>query len=111
VFYGAAEKYAGILGEHGLAQYRKLAREEWDKVPSLKTDQDNTENFSKRFRVSQIMETLARQSGDIEELVNIGAYKAGANRDYDRAVQALPIREVYRAWNVRILSNRMTTTI
>jgi flagellum-specific ATP synthase len=38
--------------------------------------------------------------GDIEELVNIGAYKVGANREYDRAVQALPMIRAFLAQGI-----------
>ena len=35
VFYGAAATYASILGERGLAVYRRLAEEEWKKIKPL----------------------------------------------------------------------------
>jgi len=35
-FYGAAEKYSRILGEKGLATYRRLAEEEWARIPALR---------------------------------------------------------------------------
>lgn len=34
VFYGAAERYAKILGAKGVKEYRQLAEAEWEKVPA-----------------------------------------------------------------------------
>ena len=35
MFYGVVKSYADVLGEKGLAEYRRLAEEEWAKVPTL----------------------------------------------------------------------------
>jgi len=71
VFLGAAERYAGVLGEKGLAVYRKLAEEEWARLPRLGPKDKEEIHSSRRFTVTKIMESLARQSGDLEELVKI----------------------------------------
>jgi tetratricopeptide (TPR) repeat protein len=76
VFAGAATRYAVVFGERGLAVYRKLAEVEWAKVPALAPGQDDDpERYGKRFRITQIMETLARMSGDV------GAVAAVLQRD------------------------------
>lgn len=41
-FYGAAETYADVLGDDGLAVYRRLAEEVWAKVPAI-TSRDERE--------------------------------------------------------------------
>ena len=71
VFHGAASTYAEVLGERGLAVYRRLAEAEWKKVPALAPGDDDAERYGKRFNITSIMETLARQSGDVEALVEV----------------------------------------
>lgn len=90
-FFGAAETYAGVLGTPGLAMYRKLAEAEWAKVPSLSPGRMAVAPYGKRFRITQIMETLARQTGDVERVVAI------KQRDLSSAYDYLQIAEAYRA--------------
>jgi uncharacterized Zn finger protein len=89
-FYGAAEHYASIFGEKGLAVYRMLAEEEWAKVPALRAGQDDSEKYGKRFRITHIMETLARQTGDVEAVVGV------KKRDLSAAYDYLQIAETYK---------------
>lgn len=89
-FYGAAETYGGVLGEKGLAVYRQLAEAEWAKVPALRPGFDDREKYGKRFRITHIMETLARRSGDVEALVAV------KQRDLSLAYQYLGIAETYK---------------
>lgn len=49
VFYGAASTYADILGEKGLAVYRKLAEQVWSHLPMLKHGQDIS--MGKEYRI------------------------------------------------------------
>jgi hypothetical protein len=70
-FYGAAETYADVLDQRGLSVYQKLAETEWAKVPALGPGRDDSEKYRKRFRITQIMETLARQTGNVEAVVAI----------------------------------------
>jgi uncharacterized Zn finger protein len=89
-FYGAAETYANILGEKGLAVYQKLAEAEWATVPALGPGRDDPEKYGKRFRITHIMETLARQKGDVEAVVAI------KKRDLSSAYANLQIAETYK---------------
>lgn len=89
-FYGAAETYASVLGQKGLAVYRRLAEAEWAKVPTLGPGRDDSEKYGKRFRITHIMETLARQTGDVEALVAI------KQRDLSSAYAYLQIAETYK---------------
>jgi uncharacterized Zn finger protein len=73
-FAGAAETYARVLGKKGLAVYRRLAEAQWARVPERKpgrNDRDDLKRLGKRLRITRIMETLARQSGDVEEMVAV----------------------------------------
>jgi len=89
VFYGAAERYAKILGTKGLKSYRQLADAEWAKVPPRTARHERSE-WGQHFRITHIMESLARVSGDIEELVAV------MSRDLSSASSYLRIGEVYR---------------
>ncbi|MDI6732619.1 MAG: hypothetical protein QME51_00735 [Planctomycetota bacterium] len=87
VFFGAAETYADILGEKGLAIYRQLAEDQWNRLPPLLPGQSNHAERIDRFRITSIMETLAK---DIEGLVSI------KSRDLSSAYSYLQIAEIYK---------------
>lgn len=89
-FYGATEIYADVLGRKGLSVYRALAEAEWAKVPALGPCQRNSKEYGKRFRITHIMETLARQTGDVEALVAV------KQRDLSLAYHYLQIAETYK---------------
>ena len=89
VFSGAAVQYAEILGAKGLQAYRELAEAEWEKVPK-RTDRQEQSEWGQYFRITYIMESLARASGDIEQLVSV------MSRDLSSAYSYLKIAEVYR---------------
>jgi len=89
-FYGAASTYPELLGEHGLAAYRRYAEAVWADQPQVGPGQKDPEEFGKRHRITHIMETLARQSGDIESLVAVKA------RNLTNAHAFLQIAEIYR---------------
>lgn len=90
-FSSAAELYAEVLGESGLARYRQLAEAEWAKVPALRPGDDENQTWrGNRYRIAQIMETLARQGNDVEALVAI------KSRDLSSAWRFLQIAEIYR---------------
>jgi len=88
-FYGASEKYADVLGRKGLAVYRQLAEAEWARVPALEPGRDDPE-YGKRFRITHIMETLARRTGDVEAVVAV------KKRDLSSPYAYLQIAETYR---------------
>ncbi len=64
----SASTYCDALGEEGLRRYRELAEAEW---ATVKPRQDNGGYDARRYRITSIMESLARASGDVEELVAI----------------------------------------
>ncbi|MEO7936377.1 MAG: DUF6880 family protein [Dokdonella sp.] len=90
-FFDAATHYADVFGKKGLAVYRQLAEAEWAKVPTLRPGNRDSEKYAHRFRITQIMETLAKQSGDIETLVAV------MQRDLSSQYKFLQIAEVYQA--------------
>jgi len=96
-FHGSAQTYAHILGPEGLAAYRKLAEAEWAKVPVRTTEERPGPDYWERreerrndYRITSIMMSLARQSGDVEQVVAI------LERDLSSAYSYLQIGQVYR---------------
>jgi len=91
VFYGAAATYASVLGERGLAVYRRLAEEEWKKIKPLGPHKEEQEVRSHhRFNITHIMESLAEVSGDVESLVEV------KKKDLSCAYHYLQIAELYK---------------
>ena len=70
-FSGAAQTYADVLGDVGIAHYRQLAEAEWGSVKPLEPSDGYPVRDARRFRITQIMESLARLSGSLEELIMI----------------------------------------
>lgn len=89
-FYRAASTYADILGETGLALYRRLAQAAWAKVAVIGPGEEDPNRYGSRFRITSVMETLARVSGDIEELIAV------KSRDLSKPYDFLQIAEIYR---------------
>ncbi len=88
-FLGAAQEYADVMGKRGLARYRALAAAAWAQVPALAPG--NKEDYSgKRFRLTSMMEALAREAGDLEALVAV------KSRNLSLAYHFLQIAEAYR---------------
>lgn len=88
-FYGAAATYAELLGPSGLAEYRRLAQAEWDALPPLGPE-GRDRSWSSRFRITTIMHTLAKLTGDVDEVVDVLAH------DQSSAYQFVRIAEVLR---------------
>ncbi|MEJ7816234.1 MAG: DUF6880 family protein [Rubrobacter sp.] len=85
--FDAANTYADVLGEGGLAEYRRLAGEEWARLPTLGPERGASWNYGRRrTRLTGMMRALA---GDIEELVAV------ESRDLSRPPAYLRIAEIY----------------
>jgi tetratricopeptide (TPR) repeat protein len=67
----ALEPYLAPLGKDGLAEYRKLARREWKKLPVLTPDSKHDEDDATRYVITGIMKTLARLDDDVDTAVDI----------------------------------------
>jgi len=89
-FSGAVAVYADVLGERGLAVYRRLATEEWERLgPPKGRGEDRSVQHRRRWCQS-VLESLARAEGDIEALVALKSRDLSAPHDY------LAIAEIYR---------------
>jgi len=90
IFYGAAETYKKILGKQGLAEYRRLAEKEWSNVQEKEPESRDTGPSGKRFRITHIMESLAKADGDIDALIAV------KKRDLSNPYAFLEIAEICR---------------
>jgi uncharacterized Zn finger protein len=64
--------YAEALGEVGIAAFRKLLEEDWDQLPALTSKTGGTMRWeSCRYRITHLMESLARAANDTDALVNV----------------------------------------
>jgi uncharacterized Zn finger protein len=90
IFYGSVTNYADVFGADGLTEYRRLAGAEWSQIHPLGPGDKDNEVSSRRFRVTSIMEGLARQTGDPEAIVEV------KRRDLSHSYSYLQIAEVYR---------------
>ena len=82
-----AEQYADVLGEVGLARYRSLAEQVWDLVPARQGS--DTDHSASRFRITYIMEALAKLSGSVDEEVVVRARDLSHAYDYVQIVELL----------------------
>lgn len=88
-FFGAAATYADVLGPKGLAAYRRLAEAEWARVAPLRPGDAGGRSYEgKRFRVTEMMTTLAALAGDVDELIAV------MSRDLSHAYDYVRIAEV-----------------
>jgi len=100
-FYsGSATDYEDVLGETGLAEYRRLAQIAWDaeKDGAVASDDEEFDKY-RRERLANILDLFAERDGDVEtrielrkrDLSSVWKYKALAEfcRDAGREEEAL----------------------
>lgn len=100
-FRGASEAYADVLGEAGLAEYRRLASKAWHGIKPLRAGgrQTHDEQFGVRYRLGAILESFAAREGDVDTRIGIRAMDlstayaylqiAQLCLDHDRKAEAL----------------------
>ncbi len=77
-FDGAASTYADVLGEEGLAEYRRLATDAWDQA-SARGEED--------YRLTAIIDHYAERDGDVEARIALRARRLSSPADYLRLAQ------------------------
>lgn len=66
-FYRAAQRYAEVLGEDGLAEYRRLAAAAWEKLsPRVANAKEKYEYSSDYSRLTGILDFFAERDGDTD---------------------------------------------
>jgi uncharacterized Zn finger protein len=83
-FHGASESYEDILGEPGLAEYRRLATDAWGKIRPLRTGARRVEDdqFSRQYALAAILENFAERDGDVDGVIAIRARDLSTAHDY-----------------------------
>jgi len=81
-FHGASETYADVLGEVGLAEYRRLAVEAWQKLGPLHPRSRDEDRFGLRSRLASILESFAERDGDLDARIAIRRKDLSTAYDY-----------------------------
>jgi len=69
-FCGAVALYAEVLGEEGLAEYRRLAAAAWEKLPPRTGTAKEFEDYiGEYFSLMEILDFFAERDGDVETRV------------------------------------------
>lgn len=89
-FYGSVETYATLLGEAGTAEFRSLVEVLWKELPVLQPGY-NGSHEGRRFKVTSMMEKLAKLSGDVDAQLAVKA------RDLSSSYAFLQIAELLDA--------------
>lgn len=69
-FHDSAVTYKTLLKKAGLRRLRELVEAEWANVPALG---DGDRHDYKRYRITHMMETIARLTGDVDDVVAVRA--------------------------------------
>ena len=74
IFHRAAAHYADVLGEDGLAEYRRLAVADWEKLPPRTGSGRARYEYSSDYgRLASILDFFADRSGDVEARIALRA--------------------------------------
>ena len=71
IFVDLVPRYADVLGDAGLEEFRRLADERWAGVKPVGPGEKDDERYGRRYRITRIMERLAEHDGDIDRLVEV----------------------------------------
>jgi hypothetical protein len=84
LFRGASEAYEDILGDAGLAEYRRLANQAWQKIKPLRAAgrQVQDDQSSARYTLASILESFAERDGDVDRVIAIRAKDLSTAYDY-----------------------------
>ena len=83
-FGGASETYADVLGETGLAEYRRLAHDGWRKIEPRRAGKRRTHDpqYGARFRLGAILKGFAERDGDVDAGIAVRAKDLSTAYDY-----------------------------
>ena len=80
-FYRAVAGYADVLGEAGLAEYRRLATEAWNELPPPARKRGDVET---PVRLVSILDFFAERDGDVEARIALRARDLSSPEAYVR---------------------------
>ena len=84
LFYGASAAYQDVLGDTGLAEYRKLASAAWHKIKPLRATgrQAVDDQYGARFALAAVLEGFAEREGDVDGIIAIRTKDLSTAYDY-----------------------------
>jgi uncharacterized Zn finger protein len=85
-FDGAAWLYADVLGEEGLAEYRRLATEAWEKLPPLR-GRPGQKAEGDYGGLSRILDRFAERDDDVEARIALRAKDLSSSWNYLRLAE------------------------
>ena len=80
-FFGASDTYADALGATGLAEYRRLASEAWQKVKSGRRKRSE-DRPAGEYTLRAMMERFAERDDDVDAIIAIRANDLSSAYDY-----------------------------
>lgn len=82
-FSGVVVDYADVLGEEGLAEYRRLATAAWDKLHgSRRRKEDSDDELGSVGQLKAILDYFAERDGDVETRIALRAKGLSSQWDY-----------------------------
>lgn len=84
----AVTDYADVLGDDGIAAYRRLAEQRWAQVPAVKPGDDRLDQYSRRFSITTVMEHVAEATGGLPELLDVLRRDRGSGYAFLRIAEA-----------------------
>ncbi|QWG15836.1 SWIM zinc finger family protein [Bradyrhizobium sediminis] len=82
-FDGAVRRYADVLGEAGLAEYRRLARKAWEKpAPSAGRKGQQDDDSVDRHQLMRILDFFAERDGDVDARIALRVRDLSSSWDY-----------------------------
>jgi hypothetical protein len=74
--------HADVLGEPGLAEYRRLAEAAWKKVPARSSRARDDDSFGSVHQLKGILDFFAERDGDVEARIALRAKNLSSPWDY-----------------------------
>lgn len=87
MFDDAVDVYADVLGEEGLAEYRRLAGEAWERLQSPGKGRGPGEGSDDVHRLTSIIDSFAERDGDVEARIALRARDLSSISAYMRLAQ------------------------
>lgn len=88
VFDGASGTYAEALGDEGLAGYRRLAAEAWEKLPALSSGRGKHDSPSEDYRrLIAILDGFTEREGDVDARIALRAKDLSSSWNYLQLVE------------------------
>jgi uncharacterized Zn finger protein len=82
-FAGAVGDYSEVLGERGLAEYRRLATAAWEKLPARSGKiRSGHDGFGDYHQLKRILDFFAEQDGDVDARIALRAKDLSSQWNY-----------------------------